>query len=488
MEANAPSAADLDAKEWLVIAPAAPGPFRGFGRPPDDTAQAERERSPLDVPGSLRDAGYPAIAAASSFWRVGAPLLSRPLLRYSLVLVSVLPALVWTGLNAPRPPFSGSHLALGCVAAMGGALPDLFMYLATARTRRPSRNSLGDWHPLASALRWIWLRQTMPHSVLLRHDPLDRLCPCPAASCAGRVVGSDGLARLADFAFYVSRWGLILVLLLWTPLVALAGALWTSWGAVAGVLVFVKFLLADVLTAYTRAFSIQTHPTLAFFRRIQHRALDASLRSFISSFRTFLLAGPLKSDDLIPADPSPDPNSQLHLRIHALLSIDWSHRFAYLGLIRAWLLASAALSALALALNLASGCVAAWQLALAANVLVQSSMDLATVAACNTVATDAAGLYASARLAARELLLAADRLHGSDPAMASALASLRNHADLLAELEGSISSFRAKLLGFPITYGTARAVVVAALTAAFAVWGGLRGAGVAFTLQTTCYG
>ncbi|KAI9002527.1 hypothetical protein DFJ74DRAFT_695942 [Hyaloraphidium curvatum] len=427
-----------------------------------------------------------------------------------LLALPILAALAWTAANAPPSRFPQPALAVGLVAAGIVALQFLISYgwgMLAASLRRGRVSAIVNRGPnpydtlsLSPVMRWLQLRELSdvrergrkadvenpeagvqpdpPAFVLLQHDEADVRCPCPAAGCAGSVLRDDALARLLDAGLDTVCGGVILLFILWTPAIELASQFWPSWGAVGGIFAVIYLVVGYGLTYSVRERAVFMLPSAFFVRRVAYRALSASLRSFLRRYRSFLLRGE-------GADAVLKPSTELHVKLLRLLSVDWSHRFVYLSLERRFVLFSGVILLITLVMNLAAGrCVAAFQIATAAFVLGMVIRSILIVSAFNSVAEDTSTLCLGAAAAARRIL-AASALHSPDPRAAAALEA---HARLLELAAASAGASRARVLGQPVGYGTARGVLVAAITVGFAVLGAMRGFGVALTIQTVCPG
>ncbi|KAI9021074.1 hypothetical protein DFJ74DRAFT_671701 [Hyaloraphidium curvatum] len=508
-----PSTSSLQPEEWAVVHPM-PSPVTRdlaaavtlFDRDPGKHA---RDSAPFDVPSftkALEDAGAPLLGALIRLRAALWPILCKPHLRHAAVLPGVALCLIWMGLHVSMPPFSAVALVLGSLAVVGEVSHQMLLYLSMPRMLKSWRGTTmtANVQPMAPYVRWRKLTSSKGEreedesvsdgarvdidiggqkepSVLVEHDPLDKLCPCAKASCAGGLLKADAWARAGDALFYVGRSSLELTLALWTPMLTMANLFFRSWGSAAFVLVVAGWFLGNLLTALWRCTFINTHPSLNFRLRVQHRVVSAALRSMLSRYRSFLLDG-----QGVP--PCTDASTELYRQLNAAFAADLLSRFTYTAIMQQNLLVAFVVQVIAAVLNFAAGpCFTLWQLVAAVGMLATAALELSYLAASNDQINDTMKLYSDARTAARSLALDAEAAP-PDPlptGWPASLAALKNHAELLDSFM-ALGHARVALLGFPIGYGTARAVVATGITVGFALTGALRGAGVHFTVQSVC--
>ncbi|KAI9011780.1 hypothetical protein DFJ74DRAFT_758702 [Hyaloraphidium curvatum] len=491
----APEATALSPEEWLVLFPAgmSPSPSRPVAEPPPDPAAARRAEDPLTLA-----AAREAFASAGLRWTARLVRFHErlPWVRsftwfFYLVALGIAPALAWTGLHATESPYASQATVAGLAVALLVAWESMVClcwdYLAKNGLRRPKPFRPYDKLALASAVRWLQLRSDVsgkagessetPVSVLLLHDDADAMCSCPRGQCGGGQLRRDAYIRFFDFWADVLRTAVVTLLLLWTPMVSLAGkGFWHSWGVTGAIFALIWTTLFYPLMVSVREYTVHTEASANIVRRNLHRALSASLRSFLRRYREFL-------SKYLGENPATASSVELHARILALLEYAWASQLGYLPLYRRLLVTCIIANLVAFIVNLAVGpCITAFQIADVAGIIFVVARELLITAAYNSQVEDVASLCASAAAAARSLLT--EHAGGSpDP---QAFAALRAHEHLLAGAAASALERRVRFLGQPIGFGTARGLAITGITIIFAAVGAMRGFGVRVVLGTVC--
>ncbi|KAI9022417.1 hypothetical protein DFJ74DRAFT_768146 [Hyaloraphidium curvatum] len=309
---------------------------------------------------------------------------------------------------------------------------------------------------------------------LVAHEG-DPSCACPLPSCAGNLAHQTGLWVLSDFAI---RMALLVFGVsftpLWTPMVSSA-VLWrTWWGTLIGAAVLATILAFNFFLVASNMRIVRA-PMTQLSSRLICRCLATEIGHLLNGYRQPATGHPDEDRDWAPVYAILD-----HLT-HA-----WE-AWQDLRILRSFTVASLALLPAAV-LNLAAGaCVPLWELGAGAWWLAYILDNLAIYAASNARIGAAAAVLCQAASAARGIAakLAGSAARSSLPDPAAA-AELRDHA---AQLEACAAAWApARFLGFEVTYGTLRALVATLLTVGFALWGILRGLGVAVVLESYCYG
>ncbi|KAI9024857.1 hypothetical protein DFJ74DRAFT_666444 [Hyaloraphidium curvatum] len=480
----------LDEDEWLAVLPAAPEWFPDLpaASPPGDPAAAVRSERPLTLE-ALLAALRPQTGALAASVRL--QVFVHPWSRRTFVRATW-SFLGFIGLTAVVCVFGGGYysvpqLAVGMAAflVMGTActfLVSIFsVYRSTFKTvgsaspsGMPQSSPEFSSHGAAGLARWIQLAARRPATAgsLLEHDPKDLLCPCSNASCAGTIPLRAGVARVAESAF---KFGIYLLMTtfflagasIFPPMML---AIWaTPWSAFMCAFFLAGTVAFGIPIAFGR-FSTNL-PLLQLSRRINRRAMRLALTPLVEWYRSAAFSGSWTGSE--------NPQRAAYMDLHRIFASGWRNRIRSYNASSPLLIPVAA-AVVAGCANMAAGaCLPALYPAyLLYQLLATFLFDLVHVAAANAQIDDIRSLYfdAAQELAdlRRELLACPSR---ADPALAAALDA---DVQVLTGYTGA-DRYRARFLGFVVTFGALRTLLVTAVTLAVGLWSVLRGLGVVLT-------
>ncbi|KAI9008620.1 hypothetical protein DFJ74DRAFT_711722 [Hyaloraphidium curvatum] len=487
------------AADWMAVLPLPPAPpQKRFARPsPADPAAALRAERPLTLETLLADLRRfsSSLALAVRIQLLIGPWARRVVLRAMVGTVlagalSAVPFVFGGGAVFALPQMVVGTVALNLFALAMWGITALAVYRAAfaAASGAPAASAPRDFSALgvAGLARWIEaLGPSNQPSVLLEHDAKDPpgMCPCAEPSCSGKLPARAAALRWLEI---VSKTALLLVFqtfVLWTPLASpvYAATTWTTpWSIVLGclaVLGALSFSIPISLGRFTTNLAL-----LQLAHRVDRRAVQLALTDLLDRYHA-------AATGTAPWHPrAPEP----YTTTHALLLSAWNRRLSTFNSSVSFIFGLAAAAIAAAANAIAGGCIPAVYIAYWAYAGVINLFDLVNVAAANAQVSDIGELYADA---ARELAethrdaAAAGAAADTSPARTAAdpalLVAMRADAAVLATYE-DVDRFRTRFLGFVVTYGAVRTIVVTAVTLAVALYSVVRGLGVFVTLETMC--
>ncbi|KAI9003887.1 hypothetical protein DFJ74DRAFT_419478 [Hyaloraphidium curvatum] len=352
-------------------------------------------------------------------------------------------------------------------------------------------------------------------SKLVAHDPSDRMCPCDGSGpqCGGAWSRKAAVSRLVLDVFLVfADVFAYCILPFWTFYVSQGAAFWTNpWTAATG-----AFLVAWGVCAIALGSMLSTDYrggavcAMGITRRLRLRAFRTALDSFLGQMEKALqirdadgraseatrhsiadvheepdLAGaaagvPIKTAPCADSATGIDFSSETYVALVERFADEWDHDLSdeFLGL----KVVFPGTSGLARSvLFVATGsCIPIWAWGAFAVELCHMAFMLATAAAANARIADVAVQLRHARSRLRSLLVR------NPVAPAGARAAAADHAAFMAASAAQADAGGTRILGFAVREGSARAIVAAALTVAFGIWGVLRSVGVRLTLEIAC--
>ncbi|KAI9012338.1 hypothetical protein DFJ74DRAFT_734259 [Hyaloraphidium curvatum] len=486
----------FNAAEWIALfpapVPAGAGPVPGC--PPRARDAFAAVRGPLARDAllrGLRPLSRPLQLAAAAQLRIEpwARRANLRLLAMALFAFALFGA-VWA-LDGGR--FGRTQLIAGTVAALFAV--GLPLIMATTAGYRKSvtvtHSGAGDASAdlnrfsMAGAVRWAQLcgiggggeggaeagKLVQVPSLLVQHDPEDRLCPCALPGCAGGLPAAAGRVRIAEIVLRgVVGFIFISVAVGWTAMITLSREFWgVWWGALLGTFYIVTSLNYNLVNGIGR-FATNA-PLLRLSLRLHHRAMGLALGDLLARARRALDGS---EQDALEGE---EPYSQLH----ACLAEVWRNRHPYLGSYAVALPLAFALQSFVAIINIVAGsCIPAYPIGIMAYTVVLFLFDTTSLVVSNEQISEITDLYLDARREIRELLARAD-----DPASAPAAARLAAHDALLSSyLEAS--RFMGRLLGYPIDFSAVRTFLLALFTVVIGLWSILRGSGIFITMDFAC--
>ncbi|KAI9000361.1 hypothetical protein DFJ74DRAFT_747300 [Hyaloraphidium curvatum] len=467
----------LGGAEWLAVLPAAPdwSPDLPAAAPTDPAAEARKE-APLDFDAFV-GALEPKAGAMAASVRLQVhldPWGRRALLRSVAVYLGIVGiTVVFCVFGAGY--YGAAQLAAGAVSNLGQVFAGS-LGVALFAAYRSSLQAVGDrgrgkqlkaivdfsHHGAAGLARWLQVASA-PAGSLLEHEPNDSLCPCSAPSCAGNLPGLAGVARFAESFFKFT------IFLLYTALAVAAVAIFPPFSSRIWATVWAATILALFCTA-AFAFGVPVSfvrfstnlPLLQLSRRRYRDAVDSGKWSGAEK-----------------------PERASYMLLHRLLSCSWRNSIRTFSTSSPMLLPVSTAIACGLVNMAAGSCLPALYPAYLAYIFVATLIfDLIHVAASNAQITGIRSLYldAAQELAAlrRELTSCA-----SSPPDSALLAAIEADSAVLA---GYIDTdrYRARFLGFVVTFGTVRTLIVTALTLVLGLWSVFRNLGIVLTGELAC--
>jgi hypothetical protein len=209
--------------------------------------------------------------------------------------------------------------------------------------------------------------------------------------------------------------------------------------------------------------------------RLHHRAMFLALKDLVTRISDHLESGEIQT---LPRDEE-------YLDLHAALGFIWTTRMHAARNMRA-------MFSIALVVELiinpiitiaVSGCVPAWTLVSSLWVVLLMLKELFETAMGNAEVETLSKLYRSAAAEIRLCLLRAPFL-GSPNAL-EMRDSVRAHVDILDSLAVE-RDHTARFLGFVVSFGSLRSLLVTSLTVLVALWSIMRGFGLRLTIECAC--
>ncbi|KAI9014282.1 hypothetical protein DFJ74DRAFT_682003 [Hyaloraphidium curvatum] len=308
------------------------------------------------------------------------------------------------------------------------------------------------------------------------------MCPCDLPSCAGKLPRQAVYWRLAWVVTLASLNYALFLFFAYTPFVTLRATFWnTAWCAAAAAIYCAFNLVFYGIMANAR-FSANVS-ALSLGSRLSHRAIAASLRSLLSRLHTALEAG--RTADVTSALASSEESDELYVRLHTMLVRAWRSRITTLssggGSFLVLYFGTSVVCAVA---NIAAGnCIPGYGVVIFSLGIFNVLWDIIHFAVSNSGVDGARRLYLAARTDLRKVLA---RLPVPlDPARAEWAAKVEHHERLLSAF-AEVDDCRSRFLGFAVTYGTARTLVVTGLTVFVGLYSILRGVGVRVVGDFAC--
>ncbi|KAI9005154.1 hypothetical protein DFJ74DRAFT_693013 [Hyaloraphidium curvatum] len=347
-----------------------------------------------------------------------------------------------------------------------------------------------DSHEFAGVARWNQLaseiRAGADPGILLAHDPCDRLCPCPAKTCAGGLPEVAGRRHFAQFCVG-GLYGFLTTTIFssWTVYLTFGPTTWgTWWSCIIGIFnIFAQafFIIINGLVLIT-----PNYGALRLNRRIHHRAMMLVAQELLDHYHSAIF------------DPACDQVAGLRSRAELLERLARLHG----NLVRIWrsglprLYAGSGLAVFSGFSLLAAAVIdVVGGHCLPANIFFVASyihiglfgMDLFNMSTANSQISDVSGIHARAGARVRMLLARCDvSAHHLQPAERAALTSELEHARGVLELFARADQHRSTLFGFPVDFAVARSYLSTVLVLGVGFASVLKGFGVTVTIQTSC--
>ncbi|KAI9024534.1 hypothetical protein DFJ74DRAFT_767103 [Hyaloraphidium curvatum] len=468
-------------REFLALFPVAPVPPPDAlcRDPPADPAGKLRASEPLDRESLLSALRPSPLLAASARAQVALAPWVVPFHAWRAAAFfgtgSALVSVQWA-LRDSLGRFSPAELAVGTfVTLLHAAATGLVMVSAPARfTRRFAMPKELSNHPLAVFARWAQLAAAEPGSPLLRHEPDDPLCPCPAKACAGKLLARAGALRGLEVAGHIaSGFQFYFFIYLTMPALAYASVTWaTPWAAALTalyILLMVEYHCLSLLGAGRTNVG-----ALMLSLRLHRRAAALALRALLARQR----AAAVNPPEFTGAADSAPPDEP-YLVLLDSLGPTWRARVQALGAASGPLILFAlpVYAVIVAVTGIAFGnCLPFGALAAAIHTAFLVTLDLAAFSASNAHVSVVIALVDECRAA----------LQRTSPPSGPASDQLERHDRLLAAFSRARDASLAKFMGFRVDAAVARNVAATALTLAVGLWSILRGGGVRVTLYTTC--
>ncbi|KAI9002485.1 hypothetical protein DFJ74DRAFT_775144 [Hyaloraphidium curvatum] len=269
---------------------------------------------------------------------------------------------------------------------------------------------------------------------------------------------------------------------------------WRTWWAAMVVVLLVTLLISLVFIMQLGRFSTNV-ALLELSQRMQHRAVRPALSSLLNHLRRAALEGPV-ADGGAHSEPCASetakdgaiapgsPPGQLYIELHQHLAVAWRFRISNTNF-SSPLFVTAGIAILCAVANIIAGNCIPWMFLFAVGYYaLLLSIDLVNFAAANSSVQCVRDLYTQARLEIR-CILANPLLTDPHGPRAAAASELRAHDAVLGSLR-EMDAYRARLLGFVITYGVLRMAFVTVCTVLLGVWSTLRAQGTYVTLEMSC--
>ncbi|KAI9021164.1 hypothetical protein DFJ74DRAFT_672101 [Hyaloraphidium curvatum] len=409
---------------------------------------------------------------------------------------AALPVVPWI---LGRDAYGTVQLAVGTVGwvffcTVAGVVPSLFAAYqgsfsvvrraagaGTVVTAPPPRDFSS--HGAARLARWSQLLVgTLPgptDPVLLVHEDKDPLCSCAGPRCAGKLPRQAGLARVAELLTKGGLTALLFLSEIWIVAVSLPRTWSNAWSAIVTVFFIVGYLIFFVPIVCVR-FSTNI-PLLQLSRRVNRRAMRLALGSTMERYRIACASGGASGggEGFLPGRDG-------YMALHRLLACLWRQAAAQYNASSPMLIGvSAAVVSGLLNVVFCSCLPAMYPIYLLYVGTSNFLVDLLNVSAANAQISDIRELYLDALEELGELrrcLVTSAPHPGPDPAL---LAAMDADAEVLRSYTDT-DRYRSKVLGFPVTYGIVRTVLVTILTLVVALWSILRGLGVFLTMDYVC--
>ncbi|KAI9012235.1 hypothetical protein DFJ74DRAFT_758458 [Hyaloraphidium curvatum] len=483
----------LSAAAWLCLLPGATRPSAApTGAPPgfaeSDPAKEAREASSLTRDGLARAfAGSPVHRALLAVeWNnpgINGNVIARFLLysapRFALFACTLWPVAMDSG------DFNTRGIVTGLTVFLALELPSAFLARMTTNAAH-ALLKFPDQHAFACYARWRQLcgsegQLRLPGGdatelglgggtdPLVRHDPGDDACTCPAESCSGSLVRRSAWLQATSVFLHASS-GLFIwaPLQFWTAMVYFGSITWNSpWRALlaAWVLAYHTFSICSIAMD-----ALSSDPALlALQARLRSRAVSLALSDLLR--RCYL--------SLDDAQNIPWPKEEPYVPLHSSLLPAWrtlGHNVATSSSVSAAMVGMVVL--VGCVSMVAAGCLPGYVLGTLAISVFFFLRVVVTVVSANAGVSRIAELYSRART---QLSLCAAREpdHHDAPRW-------RAHAEVLARFDAAARADLARMFGFVVDWGVVRGLVATGLTLGVGLFGILRGAGVGVTIQSVC--
>ncbi|KAI9030610.1 hypothetical protein DFJ74DRAFT_702904 [Hyaloraphidium curvatum] len=461
-------------EDWLLLFPEAPVSDSPLTPPPVDPAAELRTLRPPTRAWLLAALPTPLLRGLTRLQLALSPFTQT--MSVSTVAATVL-SLVFATAWAFRTPLLGTRqLVAGTVVLAVAGLANVVTAPATdvslARSVDPRH------HPMGQLALWSETVRDKRASQLLGHEDADgELCPCPAPACGGSIPGAVGTGKMVELALQLAACLMVTAFFIgWTPLFGiLAAQTWsTPWStALAALTVAANVAHCSRLTVA----NVCARPGFMaqeLSLRLHHRAVFLALRDLVARY-TSRLAVPGDAagtcDDLRKKEP--------FVALHASLVPEWQNRLASLDMfvsIPSMLVLTFFVSGIIYVST--GGCIPLWPVAYPIYALGELLLVLLNFTASNSQVLRISRLFSAAERQLADLAASAPAGHPALPVLEARLRQLRLCADG--------APYTARLAGVDVTGGVVRALVVTVFSVAVGLFTLLKGAGVAFTIETFC--
>ncbi|KAI9020289.1 hypothetical protein DFJ74DRAFT_122286 [Hyaloraphidium curvatum] len=387
--------------------------------------------------------------------------------------------------------FGSRNLATGAAAVFFNAFSYTVVHFLSGswRPAGDKANNPLDGHSAADLVRWAQLvdaaggateverkLETGPESsLLLAHHPEDPLCPCSKKECVGVIPETNAMLAFVT-KLVVSILGPLVswsVLGPWTIYITFASRTWsTPWAAFLAVAALLLHLLYCITLA---SLSTGTYVPYDFEvqNRLRRRTMSIALSDLVNRHEANWKGGESAS--------TPPPAGEPYTWLHSWLVSDWQiHRIISDGIRRVWTFGVLIQVGTIIISVIGASCVPAWIISAMILITFGFLSSLYAVAVQNHHIDGTAALY----------LAAADRISllVLRPAPAGTDRELVAHHATVLRTYADPTRYRARFLGFVVTFGAIRTLLLAVFTVAVGLVGLLRGGGVTVTLQSVCPG
>jgi hypothetical protein len=222
-------------------------------------------------------------------------------------------------------------------------------------------------------------------------------------------------------------------------------------------------------------------PLIELTHRLQLRAVKLSLGELFANLRDQL---DLPVADTDRRDAQYSEAMVRFIDIQNQLLPCWRNRTSFLSAGKVALLYLLLIEAIAEIVFVATGsCLTLWPLSSSAAFLIMMIPDLLNISSSNSKLNEMSEVYRLTRNRIRELVWLASR--SDEPRNARVMTDLAHLDDLLSAYS-DLTQCQGRFLGFVVTYGFTRSLVVSLFTVCLGFWTLLRGLGITFTQEIAC--